>query len=64
MLDMVVIRFIFAIVLTITAYYFQPFGLPKLFSAIYGVIASAAINHPFEIARGDIINTSFRRQKG
>ena len=43
MLDMVVVRLIFAIVLTVTAYYFQPFGLPKLFSAIYGVIASAAI---------------------
>ena len=43
LLDMVVVRLIFAIVLTITAYYFQPFGLPKLFSAIYGVIASAAI---------------------
>jgi hypothetical protein len=40
---MVVVRLIFAIVLTVTAYYFQPFGLPKLFSAIYGVIASAAI---------------------
>jgi uncharacterized protein YacL len=43
LLDMVVVRLIFAIVLTVTAYYFQPFGLPKLYSAIYGVIASAAI---------------------
>src|SRR5262245_66606262 len=43
LLDMAVVRLIFAIVLTVTAYYFQPFGLPKHFSAIYGVTASAAI---------------------
>ena len=43
LLEIVVVRLIFAIVLTVTAYYFQPFGLPKLLSVIYGVIASAAI---------------------
>ncbi|MBM3804196.1 MAG: PIN domain nuclease [Acidimicrobiia bacterium] len=43
MLDMAVVRFVFGVVLTVTAYYFQPFGLSPLLSVIYGLIASAAI---------------------
>ncbi len=41
--EMLVVRFTFAVVLTITAYYFQPFGLTKVLSAIYGILAAAAI---------------------
>jgi uncharacterized protein YacL len=43
LIEMVVVRLIFAIVLTVTAYYFQPFGLPKGISALYGVLSAAAI---------------------
>jgi uncharacterized protein YacL len=40
---MAVVRLVFAIVMTVTAYYFQPFGLPKAISALYGVLSASAI---------------------
>ncbi len=40
---MAVVRLIFAVVLTVTAYYFRPFGLTEILSAVYGVVAAAAI---------------------
>jgi uncharacterized protein YacL len=43
LLEMAVVRLIFAIVLTVTSYYFQPFGLPKGISALCGVLSAAAI---------------------
>lgn len=43
MLELVVVRLIFTIVLSVTAYYFRPFGLTEVFSALYGVLAAAAV---------------------
>src|SRR5262245_14457038 len=40
---MIVVRLIFAVVLVITAHYFQPFGLPRTLSTLYGAVASLAI---------------------
>ena len=40
---MAVVRVVFIAVLTVTAFYFQPFGLPPDISAILGVLGSAAI---------------------
>jgi uncharacterized protein YacL len=43
LLDMAIVRLIFALVLAVTAYYFQPFGLPKAISTLYGALGAAAI---------------------
>lgn len=43
MLDIIIVRTIFALVMVITAYYFRPFGLDPLLSAIYGSLAALAI---------------------
>jgi uncharacterized protein YacL len=43
LLEMAVVRLIFAIFLIVTAYCFQPFGLPKALSTLYGALGAAAI---------------------
>ena len=43
MLDIIIVRTIFAVVMVVTAYYFRPFGLDPLLSAIYGSLAALAI---------------------
>jgi uncharacterized protein YacL len=41
--EMLVVRLIFAVVLIVTSYYFQPFGLPRNLSLILGVLTAACI---------------------
>jgi uncharacterized protein YacL len=43
LLELALVRSVFALVLIITAYYFQPFGLSRVVSAGVGVIAATAI---------------------
>jgi uncharacterized protein YacL len=43
LLDIIIVRIIFAVVMVVTAYYFRPFGLDPLLSAIYGGLAALAI---------------------
>jgi uncharacterized protein YacL len=40
---MLVVRLTLAVVLVVTSYYFQPFGLPRNLSTLLGVLASASI---------------------
>ena len=40
---MTIVRLIFAVVLIVTAYYFQPFGLSRSVSALFGVLSAVAI---------------------
>ncbi|PYV93156.1 MAG: PIN domain nuclease [Acidobacteria bacterium] len=43
MLEILIIRFVFAIVLIVTSYYFQPFGLPRNLSILFGMFGAGAI---------------------
>ena len=43
MLEILIVRLVFAIVLIVTSYYFQPFGLPRDLSILFGVFGAGAI---------------------
>jgi uncharacterized protein YacL len=43
LLEITIVRVIFALVLTGSAYYFHPFGLPRNISVIFGVFSAVAI---------------------
>ncbi|MFN8008069.1 MAG: PIN domain nuclease [Terriglobia bacterium] len=43
MLDIIIVRTIFAFTMVVTAYYFRPFGLDPILSALYGMLAAIAI---------------------
>ncbi len=43
LLDIIIVRTIFAVIMVVTAYYFRPFGLDPLLSAIYGSLAALAV---------------------
>ena len=43
MLDIIIVRIIFAVVMVVTAFYFRPFGLDPLLSAICGTLSALVI---------------------
>ena len=43
MLEILIVRFVFAVALIVTSYYFQPFGLPQNLSILVGAFGASAI---------------------